>query len=307
MNEMNTPLVNSLMGGTNAAGVTKPLVRPPMGAPVRRSAPPTPSTGSPTVARKVTFGAVHENAGHRIVLYGPGGIGKTTLASQALGPVAFIDLDDSLSRLKSCLGGLMDNLRPVVGIETWNDLRQSLQADGWDGIATIAIDSLTKAEELAVAHTVLNVPHEKGHRVQRLEDYGYGKGYQHVFDTFLPLLADLDRHCRAGRHVVLICHDCTSTVPNPAGEDWLRYEPRLQSPNSGKASIRLRVREWADHVLFLGYDVDVNEDGKGRGVGTRTLYPAELPHCMAKSRTFGQAMAVGGGQDGAAVWANIIK
>ena len=29
--------------------------------------------------------------------------------------------------------------------------------------------------------------------------------------------------------------------PNPAGEDWLRYEPRLQSPNSGKASIRLRV------------------------------------------------------------------
>ena len=255
----------------------------------------------------MVFGTIHGNAGHRAVVYGPGGIGKTTLTAQAPGPVAYVDLDDSLPRLRSALGDSLGNLRPVAGIETWNDLRGALQADGWDGIATIAIDSLTKAEELAVAHTLANVPHEKGHRVQRLEDYGYGKGYQHVFDTFLPLLADLDRHCRAGRHVVLICHDCTSTVPNPAGEDWLRYEPRLQSPNSGKASIRLRVREWADHVLFLGYDVDVSEDGKGRGIGTRTLYPAELPHCMAKSRTCGQAMAVGGGQDGAAVWAEIIK
>jgi len=261
----------------------------------------------PSGGRRVAFGTIDENAGHRILMYGPGGIGKTTLACQAPGPVAFFDLDDSLPRLRSVLGNTVENLRPVAGIETWSDLRESLQADGWDEIATIAIDSLTKAEELAVAHTLANAPHEKGHRVRRIEDYGYGKGYQHVFDTFLPLLADLDRHCRAGRHVLLICHDCTSTVPNPAGEDWLRYEPRLQSPSSGKASIRLRVRELADHVLFLGYDVDVSENGKGRGGGTRTLYPAELPHCMAKSRTCVEAMAVGGGEDGADVWARIIR
>jgi hypothetical protein len=103
---------------------------------------------------------------------------------------------------------------------------------------------------------------------------------------------------------VLICHDCTSTVPNPAGEDWLRYEPRLQSPNSGKASIRLRVREWADHVLFVGYDVAA-KDGKGKGSGTRTLYRAELPHCMAKSRTGADPIPLG--HDGAAVWSEIIK
>lgn len=251
---------------------------------IRNTMPPPPA---PTARRQVQFGKIATAAGHRVVLYGPGGIGKTTLAACAPGPVGFIDLDESLPRLRSQFddAGLTDRVMPVTGVETWAQLREALQSDGWDSVKTIVIDTLTRAEELAVTHTLETVPHEKGHRVQRLEDYGYGKGFTHVYDTFLPLLADIDRHCRAGRNVVLICHDCTSTVPNPAGEDWIRYEPRLQSPASGKSSIRLRVREWADHVLFYGYDVAVNKDGKGQGCGSRTIYPAELPHCMAKSRT----------------------
>jgi hypothetical protein len=49
------------------------------------------------------------------------------------------------------------------------------------------------------------------------------------------------------------------------------------------------VREWADHVLFLGYDVSV-EEGKAtsRSCQTRTVYPTEQPHCMAKSRTLAE-------------------
>ncbi len=244
--------------------------------------PPPPA---PVARKSVAFGKIATAAGHRVVLYGPGGIGKTTLAANAPGPVAFIDLDESLPRLRVALGDAVENIMPVVGIDTWPALREALQSDGWGEIRTIVIDTLTRAEELCVAHTLATVPHEKGHRVARLEDYGFGKGFTHVYDTFLPLLADLDRHCREGRNVVLICHDCTTNVPNPAGDDWLRYEPRLQSPNSGKASIRLRVREWADHVLFYGYDVAVTKDGKGKGSGSRTIYPCELPHCMAKSRT----------------------
>ena len=37
--------------------------------------------------RQVTFETVTPHAGHRVVLYGPGGIGKTTLADLAPGPV----------------------------------------------------------------------------------------------------------------------------------------------------------------------------------------------------------------------------
>lgn len=209
------------------------------------------------------------------------------------GAVAFFDIDDSLPRLRASFAkaDLKLDLR-VVEAETWQDIRNSLHAPGWDDIGAIVIDSATRAEEWAVADTIVNVPHsdkeKKGTIVTRIEDYGYGKGYQHVYETFLMLLSDLDQHTRAGRHVILVCHDCTNIVPNPHGEDWIRWEPRLQHPASktstGKASIRLRVREWADHMLFVGYDMDV-KDGKGIGSGTRTIWPSEFPHCMAKSRT----------------------
>lgn len=265
--------------------------------PTQRPRPPIPAPQSQPAPRgAVQFSKPSRAAGHRIVLYGPGGIGKTTLAAALPGPVVFFDLDESLGRL-----GIEAQ---TVNAHSWADLRAALAAPGWDGIKSLVIDTGTRAEELAVADTLANVLQD-GKRSASVEGYGYGKGYGYVFDTFLPLLGDLDRHAREGRNVVLICHDCTSTVPNPAGEDWLRYEPRLQSPGSGKASIRLRVREWADHVLFVGYDVAVDKDGKGRGAGTRTLYRAELPHCMAKSRTGCDPIAIGA--DGAAVWAEIIR
>ena len=256
----------------------------------------------PPPRKKVAFGTIQPQ-GHRIVLYGPGGIGKTTLAASAPGPVAFIDLDESMPVLRSQLPADRD-IRIVSGVGVWQDLREALHSTGWDDIKTIVIDSVTKAEELAGAWVLGNVPMENGKRAERLEDYGWGKQFGHIYDTFLTMLGDLDQHVRAGRNVILIAHDCTTEVPNPAGANWLRYEPRLQSPASGKNSIRLRVREWADHVLFCGYDVDV-QGGKGQGKGTRTIYPVELPHCMAKSRVADTAMALTKGD--VSIWTNIIK
>src|SRR6185436_2846946 len=162
-------------------------------------------------------------------------------------------------------------------------LRSVLQSKVVDDFDSIVLDSGTKAEELAIAHTLATVPHEKGGRVNSIEGYGFGKGYQHVYETFMLLLADLDRLIEKGKNVGMICHECISDVPNPAGEDFLRYEPHLQCPKSGKASIRNRVVQWADHVLFLGYDVFA-EDGKGKGSGTRTIWPQERPDHVAKSR-----------------------
>ena len=247
--------------------------------------PPPPGPPPTRKVSGVQFSKPAAAAGHKIVLYGPGGIGKTSLALLAPGPVAFFDHDKSLPILKP------ETAPDVVAVSSWQDMRDALNAPGWENHKTIVIDTLTRAEELAVDHLLATVKTEKGQAAKSIEDYGYGKGYSHLFEVFLPLLSDLEAHTRAGRHVILICHDCVTTCPNPMGEDWQRFEPRLQNPNSGKSSIRLRVREWADHLLFIGYDVAV-KGGKGQGSGTRTLYPKEMPHCMAKTRTLREPIAV---------------
>ena len=126
---------------------------------------------SPPV-RKVSFGKI-EPQGHRVGVFGPGGIGKTTLAGTAPGPVGFIDLDDSLPTLLPSLGEL--DTRRVAGITGWQDMRDALHSGGWDEVRTIVIDSATKAEELALEWTLKNIRHEKdGVVIRRIEDYGFG-------------------------------------------------------------------------------------------------------------------------------------
>lgn len=245
--------------------------------PVRRSAPP-PAGGSPETAARPAADRFQVRSGRvampqKVVLYGPGGIGKSSLARLAPKPVV-LDVEGSTNRL---------DVDRIPDLASWDDLRECLRSPVLDAYETVIIDSVTKAEEMAVAWTLANVRTEKGATPTSVEGYGFGKGYQHVFDTFLHLLVECDRHVRAGRNVVFIAHVCTARVPNPMGEDFIRYEPRLQQTKEGKASIRNRVVEWADHVLFLGYDV-ASEDGKGTGAGTRSIFTKEQPTHIAKVR-----------------------
>ena len=253
--------------------------------------PPPPITDGTNEKRegrkKLVFSKIEPKKGLRIGLYGTAGVGKTTLAATMKGSKVFFDLDDSLPILQEQLTPDVLKTIQTVRIESWQEILDALDSEGWDGIDTIIIDTVTKAEELATQHMLTTIPNDKGKFVKRIEEYGFGKGYSFLFDTFLPLLAALDRHCKAGRNVVLIMHDCTSSVPNPTGDDYLRYEPRLSNPASGKHSIRLRVREWLDHLFYLGYETLVDENGKASG-GQRILIPSERPYCMAKSRRLSQ-------------------
>lgn len=256
--------------------------RAPAPPPARRGSPPpsgAPAAAAPSDPSRFVVTTGRVNAAQKVVIYGPGGIGKSSLARLAPNPVV-LDIEGSTNR--------MDVAR-ISGLETWNDLRECLRSPALDAYGTVVIDSATKAEEMAVAHTLATVKNDKGQQVASVEGYGFGKGYQHVYDTFLHLLVECDRHVRAGRNVVLVAHVCTAKVPNPMGDDFIRYEPRLQQTKEGKASIRNRVVEWSDHVLFVGYDVAA-EDGKGIGGGTRTIFTKEQPTHIAKVREAGTAI-----------------
>jgi hypothetical protein len=233
------------------------------------------------------------------VIYGPGGVGKSELCSLlskvGVKPLV-LDLDNETGHLD------VDR----IDVPTYADLRSVLHNQKLlQPFDAVVVDSLTKSEEMGTDWTLANVKHEKGHFVNSVEGYGYGKGFTHVYEAVLRLLADLDAVVRMGKHVVCTAHDCTTTVPNPMGEDWIRWEPRLQHPASGKASIRLRVKEWATHLLYIGYDQIVDEDGKAKGSGTRTIYPRELPSHLAKSRTLSEPIPYE--QGSAELWKQLLN
>lgn len=269
----------------------RPLASTPTPRPARQpvSRPTIQAATSQAPSRVFSFRPGESSAkliGHRVLLYGTGGIGKTTIACHAPGPVAFIDTEDSLPRLRSQLeeSGVWGNVGIVRGIFDFASLRECLQSNALDSSKTIVLDTATRIEEWATAWVVENVTHEKGHKVKRIEDYGYGKGYRHVFDAWLGLLADLDRHASDGRNVILLAHDVVAEVPNAAGVNWKRNEPRLQKQDNG--SIRLRSKEWTDHVMYMGYDLVVDTDTQvGKSQGTVTIYCQEQPFCMAKTRS----------------------
>lgn len=259
----------------STAQVPPPKKAPPPPPPKANGAPP------PQRSRKKAevLSGIVASSPKRIVLYGRGGIGKSELAS--------LLKDVGIKPLMIDLEGGSDHIdiSRIKDVTTYQECRDHLQDEElFSGYGAVVVDTLTKLEELCGPHVVATVPKEKGGMARYLSDYGWGKELGHIYDAFMLVLNDLDAHIRRGRHVIGICHDCTSNVPNPFGEDWLQYQPRLQSPASGKNSIRLRVREWADYLLFIDYDTSVSEGGKAVGAGTRTIYPKELPTHMAKSR-----------------------
>lgn len=210
----------------------------------------------------------------KVVLYGPEGIGKSSLAAQFPRPI-FIDTEGSTTE--------MDVLR-LSKPSSWEMLRQQVewvkQQRGQYG--TLVIDTIDWAEMLCVESICA------AHQKKGVEDFGYGKGYIYVaeeFGRFLNLLSDV---IEAGIHVVMTAHAqiVKFEQPDEMGA-YDRYQLKLgQKTGSRTAAL---VKEWADMVLFINYKTfSVAADQKGtrhkaQG-GTRTVYATHHPAWDAKNR-----------------------
>lgn len=249
-------------------------------APPPKASPPT--RPAPPVSKPVANGSFAISSGirtgpQRIGIYGTAGIGKTSLVASLVDvgrKPLLVDLDQGSGHLQ---------VDRIDTIETWDQFVACLNDNQtWAPYDVVVIDSMSKAQELCMDWIPKNVKTESGAFVQRIEHYGYGKGYMHIFEEMNRALAILDRHMRAGRDVVLVMHADAATVPNPAGDDYLQHAPRLME--YGKtAKVRSRVVEWLDYLLFVGYDIAVTEKGVARG-GSRTIYTEEFPWLLAKRR-----------------------
>jgi len=222
---------------------------------------------------EVTSGKIQK--AKKVVLYGPEGIGKSSLAAKFPNPV-FIDTEGSTTEL---------DVQRLPKPSSWEMLKQQAQWVKQQGPArfgTLVIDTIDWAEMLC-NESVCAQHNKKG-----IEDFGYGKGYIYAaeeFGRFLNLLSDV---VEAGIHVVLTAHSqiVKFEQPDEMGA-YDRYQLKLGAKTGSRTAAL--VKEWADMVLFINYKTfSVAADDSGRKHkaqgGIRTVYATHHPAWDAKNR-----------------------
>lgn len=242
-------------------------------------APPPPSIRP--AARSFTVAPwLGEGQGEKIILYGPSGMGKTTLAAMAPDPV-FIGCDDGGRKIVHPKTG--QPVLHVPGVVTFGDVRAVLQSDTFAGHKTIVIDTVTMLQHWALPWMFANIKHEKGGTVSNIESYGFGKGYRHLFDQMHFVLTDCDRLVTQGYNVLMLAQLAAVAETNTGGENYLKDGPDLH--HSDKASVRRDFISWADHVFRLSWEGAIVDERKITPVKGRVINVHPDATFEAKSRT----------------------
>lgn len=220
----------------------------------------------------ITKGKIQE--AQKVVIYGPEGIGKSTLASKFPEPL-FCDTEGSTSG--------MDVARFNPRPNSFTLLMQQIQYvyDHPDVCKTLVIDTADWAEQLIVTEFCAKK------QISGIEDIGYGKGYVYVAEDFGRMLNLLEDVKGKGINIVITAHAQMRKFEQPDElGSYDRWELKLKKQTAPM------LKEWADMVLFCNYKtIVVNVDNKGAAKGKnkaqggkRVMYTEHHPCWDAKNR-----------------------
>jgi hypothetical protein len=214
------------------------------------------------------------NAAPMLCIYGPPGMGKTTL-SAAFPNSLHLLFEDGLPagvqvqaiRHLTTLDGLLGVLRQLFANE---HTFETLVVDTVDALEPIVLDSVCRENGWA-----------------NIETPSYGKGYTLADAAWRKVLAALDHlRRRKGMTIVLLGHSNVEKIEDPRVPIYSAYALRLHR------RARSLVMDACDVVGFLSTDIRAITEDKGFGQeriradagGMRWLFVEGRPAFMAKNR-----------------------
>lgn len=204
----------------------------------------------------------------KVVIYGPEGIGKSSLATRFPNPL-FIDTEGGTAQL---------DVRRIEKPASFDELVSIVKevAANPTLCMTLILDTADWAEQICIVDLCAK------YKKNGIEDFGYGKGYTYLAEEYSRLLNALDMVIAAGINVVITAHAKMRKFEQPDEMGaYDRWEMKLSK------QVAPLLKEWCDLLLFCNYKTFVvtaqNDTKKVQG-GKRVMYTSHHPCWDAKNR-----------------------
>jgi len=185
----------------------------------------------------------------RILLYGPEKAGKTTLASEFPNPV-FLQIEDGTGNLEIDTFGKLSS---------WSEVSEALSVLMTEehGFQTVVLDSVSALQPIIWAETGERGD-DKGNKKNRIEDFGYGKGYTYALAVWQELIDGLNiLRIDRGMTIIMIAHAKIDRFDDPETVGYSRYEIDLHE------KARDLLKRDSDAILLLKPDVTIKTEDAG--------------------------------------------
>ncbi len=213
-----------------------------------------------------------------VCLYGPGGVGKTSLCGYFPKPRFIIGKDQGVNDLVDYKQ--IPEPQSIENVTDWDDLLTATKNSVEEDCGSVIFDNLTDFEGLCFeSHCERYFDGDWSAR----GFYSFMKGPKNAAKVDWPeFLLACQSILDAGKNVVIIAHSRIKTVPNPAGEDWLQYEPEVE------AAVWKATHYWAKATLYYGLHTETKKDGNkvkaASGDFNRFIFTEPSPTYVAKNR-----------------------
>lgn len=210
----------------------------------------------------------------RFLIYGPPGLGKTTLATEFPKPV-IIDIENGLPP-----GTEVANFGDLAGYDAVMEAILALYNEDHD-YQTAVVDTIDRLEPMLWAKVC------EDQKWASIETPGYGKGYVEADKYWRDFLDGLNALRRdKGMAIVLISHSTIERFDDPTRASYNRFDIRLH-----KRALAM-VQDEVDAILFVNQDTTIKSEDTGfgkklnraEGGGNRIVYCEGRPAWTAKNR-----------------------